>query len=121
MRAGVLTAIVAGLLIAAGSRAAGVDVDIQGLEEEQRDAVRATLQIDEYGNGPVSAAELRAAYKEADQQVRQALEPFGYYDVRVDKSLTGDEASVKQHGASEARIYDAIRLTAVVKGFINLF
>lgn len=93
MRAGVLTAIVAGLLIAAGSRAAGVDVDIQGLEEEQRDAVRATLQIDEYGKGPVSAAELRAAYKDADQQVRQALEPFGYYDVRVDKSLTGDEAS----------------------------
>lgn len=35
--------------------------------------------------------------------------------------VNAHEASVKQHGASEARIYDAIRLTAVVKGFANLF
>lgn len=34
--------------------------------------------------------------------------------------VNAHEASVKQHGASEARIYDAIRLTAVVKGFANL-
>ena len=31
------------------------------------------------------------------------------------------EQSVLQHGATEARIYDAIRLTAVVKGFANIF
>ena len=31
------------------------------------------------------------------------------------------EESVLKHGATEARIYDAIRLTAVVKGFTNLF
>lgn len=35
--------------------------------------------------------------------------------------VNAHEASVKQHGATEARIYDAIRLTAVVKGFVNLF
>lgn len=31
--------------------------------------------------------------------------------------IKSHEESVKQHGASEARIYDAIRLAAVVKGF----
>ncbi len=35
--------------------------------------------------------------------------------------VNAHEQSVLQHGASEARIYDAIRLTAVVKGFSNLF
>jgi translocation and assembly module TamA len=93
VRASALIAGFAGLLIAVGSVAAGVDVDIEGLNEEQRDAVRATLQLGEYGKREVSPAELRAAYKEADQQVRQALEPFGYYDVQVDKSLTGDAGS----------------------------
>jgi alkyl hydroperoxide reductase subunit D len=34
--------------------------------------------------------------------------------------VNAHETSVKQHGASEARIYDAIRLTAVVKGFSTL-
>ncbi|RYZ47836.1 MAG: alkylhydroperoxidase, partial [Sphingobacteriales bacterium] len=32
--------------------------------------------------------------------------------------VTSHEASVKQHGASEARIYDAIRLGAVMKSLI---
>jgi alkyl hydroperoxide reductase subunit D len=34
--------------------------------------------------------------------------------------VNAHETSVKQHGATEARIYDAIRLTAVVKGFSTL-
>ncbi len=34
--------------------------------------------------------------------------------------VTSHEASVKQHGASEARIYDAIRLGAVIKSLIVL-
>lgn len=32
--------------------------------------------------------------------------------------ITSHEASVKQHGASEARIYDAIRLVAVIKSLV---
>lgn len=32
-----------------------------------------------------------------------------------ERCVTSHEASVKQHGASEQRIYDAIRLTAVIK------
>jgi alkyl hydroperoxide reductase subunit D len=34
--------------------------------------------------------------------------------------VNAHEQSVKQHGASEARIYDAIRLSAVIKGLSNL-
>src|SRR4051794_8054101 len=34
--------------------------------------------------------------------------------------VNAHEQSVKQHGATEARIYDAIRLASVVKGFSNL-
>jgi len=34
--------------------------------------------------------------------------------------VNAHEQSVKQHGATEARIYDAIRLSAIVKGFATL-
>ncbi len=34
--------------------------------------------------------------------------------------VTSHESSVKQHGASEARIYDAIRLAAVIKSLTTL-
>jgi len=34
--------------------------------------------------------------------------------------VNAHEQSVKQHGATEARIYDAIRLSAVIKGFSTI-
>jgi translocation and assembly module TamA len=76
--------------MSAGVQAARVDVEVEGLDDEMRDAVRSTLQLSDYGKRDISAAELRAAFKNADQQIRQALEPFGFYDVEVDKKLTGD-------------------------------
>ncbi|HTU64308.1 MAG TPA: autotransporter assembly complex family protein [Steroidobacteraceae bacterium] len=78
------------LLLSAGAQAAKVDVDLEGLPEEMRDAVRGTLRINEYEKRDGTGAELRAAYKDADEQIKRALEPFGYYNVEVKKELTGD-------------------------------
>jgi translocation and assembly module TamA len=74
------------------ARAAGVDVEVDGLEEEMRDAVRASLELDQYGKRDITQAQLRSAYQEADEQIRMALEAFGYYDTEVKKELTGDAA-----------------------------
>ncbi len=90
MRAAACSLAVLWLLGSAAARAAKVDVELEGLNEEQREAVLATLELGEYRKREASAAELRAAYNEADEQVRQALEPFGYYDTQVQKTLTGD-------------------------------
>jgi translocation and assembly module TamA len=71
--------------------AAKIDVEIDGLAEEQREAVEATLELHEYEKRDIKAAELRAAYKDAESQIQLALEPFGFYDVTVQSELTGDE------------------------------
>jgi len=86
---------VALLAFAAGARAATVDVAVegQGLNDEMRDAVRGSLELSDYQKRDISAAELRSSYKDADLQIRKALEAFGFYDVQVEKSLTGDAAS----------------------------
>lgn len=77
--------------VAAG--AAGVNIEINGLPEEQRDAVRASLALNNYDKRDISAGELRAAYRNADAQIKSSLEPFGYYDATVTKHLTGDETT----------------------------
>ena len=82
-------ALLALLLAAAGGRAAGVEVQIEGLPEEQREAVRASLALSEYAKRDISPAELRAAFKDSDQQIKRALEPFGYYNADVKKDLGG--------------------------------
>jgi len=73
--------------------AAGVKIEINGLPEEQREAVRASLELNNYDKRDISPAELRAAYRKADEQIKSALEPFGFYDPRITPHLTGDEAN----------------------------
>ena len=82
--------LLSGLCLAAPKQ---VDVELDGLNEEQREAVRASLELQEYEKREISQAELRAAFDQADEQVRRALEPFGYYNSDVQKELTGDAAN----------------------------
>ncbi len=78
------------LLLASSAHAARVNVELEGLNEEMRDAARASLDLNDYEKRDISPAALRAAFKDADGQIRMALEPFGYYDVQVTKDLSGD-------------------------------
>jgi translocation and assembly module TamA len=81
---------IAALLLASTAHAAKVDVELEGLNEEMRDAVRASLKLQDYEKRDISPATLRSAFKDADEQISAALEPFGYYDVQVKKDLSGD-------------------------------
>jgi translocation and assembly module TamA len=81
------------LLAAASAHAARVEIELDGLNEEMRDAVRASLELAEYQGRDISAAQLRSAFRESDLQIKRALEPFGFYDVNVEKQLNGDAAN----------------------------
>ena len=50
------------LLLAGGAHAARVDLELEGLDEEMREAVRATLELAEYEKRDISPAELRASF-----------------------------------------------------------
>jgi translocation and assembly module TamA len=79
------------LLSSVSASAAGVKIEINGVPEEQRDAVRASLTLNEYDKRDITPVELKAAYRDAEKQIRLALEPFGYYDPQVTPHLTGNE------------------------------
>ncbi len=72
------------LLFAAGTAHAGrVSVQLDGVDGTLRDAVMAGLELVQYGEREVSAAQARRLYEHAEAQVRKALEPYGYYAVDV--------------------------------------
>jgi len=79
------------LLSSVPARAAGVRIEINGVPEEQREVVRTSLALNDYDNRDITPAELRAAYRDAEREIKLALEPFGYYDPKVTPHLTGDE------------------------------
>ncbi len=75
----------------APAQAAKVSVEIDGLDGDMRDSARANVQLRQYEERDVTAAEVRRLFEQADEQIRQALEPFGYYAPRIEGQLQQPE------------------------------
>jgi translocation and assembly module TamA len=75
-------------LFAAGTaHAAHVSVQLDGVEGPLRDAALAGLEISQYATRDVTAAQAHRLYERADDQIRSALEPYGYYHAEVSGEL----------------------------------
>ena len=82
--------VTAALLLFSHAALAKVDVtvDIQGVKGELLDNVRAFLSIEQQKSDPsLSAGRLQRLHLKADQEIRQALQPFGYYHPEIKKDL----------------------------------
>ena len=84
----------AALLVSASVRAERVKVDIEGVEGEMLESARASVELKQYEDRDVSPVEVRRLFERGDDQIRTALEPFGYYDARVEGELERSEESI---------------------------
>ena len=76
------------LLFSAGAAAAALRVEIVGVDGELRDNVLALLTMQrERATADLSAAQVRRYFRRGEREIREALEPFGYYAVQVDSEL----------------------------------
>jgi translocation and assembly module TamA len=62
-------------------------VSIEGLGGEMLESVRANVELRQYEERDVSPAEVHRLFERADDQIRTALEPFGYYAPQIDRKL----------------------------------
>ncbi len=77
------------LVLLAATAWAEVDVDLQGLDNPLRDNVMATLSIGRAVEG-APAGRIRRLHARAPDEIRTALQPFGYYDPQITASLEQD-------------------------------
>ncbi len=76
---------------AAGLAHAGsLTVTLDGVEGELRDAALAGTEISHYTKRDVTAAQAHRLYQHAADEIRSALEPYGYYSAAVDGELKED-------------------------------
>jgi translocation and assembly module TamA len=75
------------LLVPWTAGAAPLTVTIEGLEDNLAEAVRANLTLQNYASRDVSAAQIRRLFNNAEQEIRAALEPYGYYNASVTSTL----------------------------------
>ena len=85
---GMLVAILCGATCAYADR---VTVEIEGLDGEMLESARANVELRQYEERDVSAEEVRRLFDRADEQIQVGLEPFGYYEARVEATLTRPE------------------------------
>jgi translocation and assembly module TamA len=77
------------LLVTTEALALNLEVELSGVEGEYERNVQALLVIyQERGDQQMTEARLRALYRQAADQIRDALAPFGLYRVEIESSLT---------------------------------
>lgn len=95
-------------LVHAGS----LTVTLDGVDGELRDAALARAEISHYNKRDVTAAQAHRLYQNAPDEIRSALEPYGYYNAKVDGEL-------KENGESFTAILhvkpgEPVRVTSLV-------
>jgi translocation and assembly module TamA len=75
-------------LLAAPLAAAALRVEVRGLDDELRANVMALLTVQrERATEGLSEGHVRRYFQRGPNEIRQALEPFGYYNARIDGEL----------------------------------
>ena len=77
----------------ASSAHAGIAVKLEGLDDDEvRGAVRAALTLTQYEKREVTPARARFLYAQAEEEIERALEPFGWYEPRIEGTFETLEA-----------------------------
>jgi translocation and assembly module TamA len=66
---------------------AGVNIEIQGLDVELSAAAKASLDLQQYAERDISSAQVERLMLRGQDQIREALEPYGYYNARATGTL----------------------------------
>ncbi len=82
-----LAAAVSLVLWTAGAGAAGLKIEITGVDRAQTANVRAFLSVTALEKTEFSEIDLRRAHQRAAAEVRNALQPFGYYEPQLRSTL----------------------------------
>jgi translocation and assembly module TamA len=71
------------LLLLATQAHAGVKLSVDGVADPLKAAVISGMELSQYANRDITAAEVTRLVERAQDQVRSALQPYGYYDASV--------------------------------------
>ena len=63
---------------------AGVQLVVDGVDDNLKGAIVSTVELAQYANRDVTEAQARRLYQRAGDQVKLALQPYGYYEPSVD-------------------------------------
>jgi translocation and assembly module TamA len=86
------------VLMPASVLALDLNLRIDGLESEQEANVRAFLSLEqEREHAGLTASRVRLLHRLAVDEIRQALQPFGYFEPTIESTLSEEEGRFEAH------------------------
>ncbi|HEV3285523.1 MAG TPA: POTRA domain-containing protein, partial [Steroidobacteraceae bacterium] len=78
------------MLVCQLAHAAGVSVEVRGVDEQLRANVLAYLSFERYrkGGAELNADTVERLHERVEREVQAALRPFGYYEPKVESTVT---------------------------------
>jgi translocation and assembly module TamA len=92
----------------AATHAASVKIEINGLEDALRDAARSSLDLQRFSEREMTSIQVRRLFDRADEQIQEAMQPYGYYDVSVEGDLTQGEKADEYIATFEVDLGDPV-------------
>lgn len=79
------------LVLCTQNALAGIAISFEGIDEELQAAARNNLELTQYADRAVSPSQANRLFANAEEEIRLALRPYGYYDARVEGDLQPGE------------------------------
>lgn len=101
---------ISSLLLCTQIAAAGVQIDFEGLEEELEAAARNNLEMQQYAERSLSPGQANRLFAKAGDEIRIALQPYGYYEPRVDGDLQAGEKEGDYRAVFRVALGEPVRI-----------
>jgi len=75
------------LLTCTQNTSAEIKIEFDGIKDELEAAARNHLELQQYAEREVSATQVNRLFARAEEEIRTALQPYGYYDASVQGDL----------------------------------
>nr|MBO2488611.1 outer membrane protein assembly factor [Gammaproteobacteria bacterium] len=88
------TIVALGLLLGVlcgAAEAAAVRIEIEGLEDDLKEAALASLDLHKFSEREITPTQVRRFFNRAENQIKTALQPYGYYHAVVESALIEKE------------------------------
>jgi translocation and assembly module TamA len=84
--------VLASLLLACTENAfSAISIEFEGIEDELEAAARNNLELQQYVDRQISPTQVNRLFANAEEEIRTAMQPYGYYDSRVQGDLQKGE------------------------------
>lgn len=104
------------LLLCTQISSANITIEFEGIEDELEAAARNNLEMQQYAERSLSPAQANRLFAQASEDIREAMQPYGYYHAQVEGDLQKGESEGDYRAMFRVSLGEPVTVAAVDVG-----